>query len=111
MKDEDKLVENNLLRKACRAPAKSSIHRLSDLSGSLLFRRCPGNFVSIGMLGLIAAHDAFERGIPPFAGGYFDQPPKILDAFEIISAWKRANERRSNERALKGMKGGVGGRQ
>jgi len=58
------------------------------------------------MLAVISAHDAYERGIAPVVGGYLDQPPKLLEAFEYIGAWKAERQAKSNRSAAKGGGGG-----
>ena len=109
MKDETALVDANLARKACASPAAGFVHRLSDISGTISFKQCPGNYVSPAVLGLLTAFDAYERGIPPFPGGYFDQPTRVIEAFEYINAWRQDRGRKAEGRAMKAMQNKKGG--
>lgn len=97
----EELLEATKKQKACQSPSDKPLHSVRDRVGELRFRRCPGNFVSSWGMALITAHDAWERGIPYCAGGFINQPSKVLQAFEIIELWKAERERARNESEAK----------
>lgn len=110
MADEANCVKANCARKFCTSPSPSFVHRLTDHLGQINFKLCPGNYRNPGLLHLLAINDSFERGIPPFSGGYFDQPPKLLEALEVVSGWRAARRAKSQRDSTARQKGSLIGR-
>lgn len=110
MADEENRIKANCARKFCTTPSPTHVHRLSDHLGQINFKLCPGNYSNPGLLHLLGINDSFERGIPPFRGGYFDQPPKLLEALEIVAGWKAARREKSRRDSATKQKGNLIGR-
>jgi len=48
------------------------------------FQRCPNLMVTRESFEYIQAYNFYKNGFLPNAGGWLDQPAKLLDAFNII---------------------------
>lgn len=58
---------------------------VTDYHGVIKYFKCPGNFTNSGYRMVIEAYRRFQDGVLPYTGGYFEQPAKIVEAFELIS--------------------------
>lgn len=103
--DEEKLLATQLKTKACETPSDKPLFRVSDSSGEILFNRCPGNYVRSYFLALIAAYDAFERGVTYQPGSYGEQSEKLMQCFDAIGRWKAERARAASEAAAKKARG------
>ncbi len=71
-----------------------------EIDSDLRFRKCPGNYYSQVALNWLEMQQAFELGVMPYPGSLADQPNKIIEAFRVISDYRRKqadNARRKAE--------------
>lgn len=83
--DREMMLKKERDQKACQRINETPIHKIGE---TLQFKTCIGNFYSDSVGYLVAAFSKFEDGVMPYAGAYLDQPAKIIQAFDVISAWK-----------------------
>lgn len=84
--DRPQLLEKRKRTKGCEQHYAVPIHTIIQDNKVMRFTNCIGNYVSMSAVTFIEATRGFENGVMPFAGGYMEQPNKIMEIFRIIQA-------------------------
>ena len=64
---------------------------------NIIFKKCVGNFVLPSTNGILSMFRLYEKGLLPYAGSVSEQPAKIMQIFDIISARKAEKDNELND--------------
>ena len=73
----------------CKTKSPTPIQILGD-ENEFSFYTCPGNFFCYACMELVHAFVMYEKGALPHPGSLFDQPNKIIEAFNVIASHRHA---------------------
>lgn len=92
--------------KGCRDVKATPIHHIDH---EIIFRTCIGNLASQTVGYWFRAADAFDKGVMPFSGSYFDQPNKAIEVIDLIRSLKQKAADKAQAAALRQSKAGKRG--
>lgn len=75
--------------KGCGQLTKTPVMKWKE---KVYFFKCPTNFKSRYVEELIGLSRNFESGVLPYDGGLFDQPSKLVEAFNQINSLRIEDE-------------------
>lgn len=87
--------------KGCESKMDKPIHHINR---EIKFSRCIGNFFDQPSVFLVEAHRNYERGVLPFAGSLMDQPNKVMESFNVISAWNHERQLEAQEQSKRAQR-------
>jgi hypothetical protein len=99
--DKERMIKAEKSAKACTEIRSDVIHQITDINGRINFKTCIGNYFSHGALHIIGLYNYFEKGFLPYPGTIQEQPNKIIEAFNVIEAYRimRAKSEAAKEEA------------
>lgn len=71
----------------CKTISSSPVQVLGD-DRELTFYTCPGNFFCFACMELVHGYVMYEKGSLPYPGGLFEQPNKLIEAFDVIARYR-----------------------
>lgn len=75
--------------KGCSEIIKNPVAKYKD---RVIFYKCPSNFYSAYIAGLMGHARHIESGLLPYSGGLLDQPAKLVDIYNQINALRVEDE-------------------
>jgi hypothetical protein len=105
--DGEQMLAKVKANMGCTEMKQQPIHKIG---AEVSFRSCIGNFVKPQVYALISAHHRYTQGVMPYAGGYMEQPAKIMDVFGIIDQHRAEVAELEREKAERAARGGARGK-
>lgn len=75
--------------KGCHDQIKRPVAKYKD---RLIFYKCPSNFYNAMVAQLFNHAGKIEKGLLPYEGGLFDQPAKLIQAYELMESLRLDDE-------------------
>lgn len=88
------MLERERQLKNCYGKPGPTIHNIDN---EVFFSKCIGNYYDNVVAGYLSANESFQKGVMPFGGSLFDQPAKIIEAFNVIESIKRDTQLKAQE--------------
>lgn len=98
--DGAQMLEKVKIAKGCEAMRPMPIHSIDTFDGkeSIKFKNCIGNYFSYEVVALWEMQRQFEKGVMPYPGSLSEQPNKVIEAFNVIGAYRADRTERDRKR-------------